>query len=589
MSWILGCINKYENQELDLSLFLKRKDILFNFKTNKLHLLAGGNKSNLHYKTENDLILNSSTNWLVIGIGMKSTNNSSILFNNDEWDRFIENPILENINGHFVILKWNVQSMYIYTDVLGMRDIYLLDTKDKIFFSTRIDWIAHFNKININYKEFGSRWLLLNQLSKKSIFENVVRIVAGKSASINFNDNSIQYEDYNWLPNLNGNIFSESEFKYNLKNILFIRERNNIKNISISLSGGLDSRVLLSLLLNSSNIKWNTFNIGDLKHPDSIVVKKITDKLKIEHLQIIPDFDFQNSIIDNLIDFSAQSLVSNPISKFLQLGNYNLVQKYDSIVIDGGFGEIWRREFFNKIIWQDRKAKNIYNKNFLLNKLSNFRADIFNNDLLNIMKQGCEEQLEEIYDLFPTINDIGLENWFDLLAIKIKLPNYFLHEQSRTDNFVQSFTAFIQISLLKNLFLLPNEIKKNRKLFKNIINDNFFSKQNYMTSINKFPLVKGDVIYPFYFNSFQMRIWSMIQKKILKKNFIDDIVPTFFNKYKSYVFDLLNSKDIKYSEIYDFDKVNKLINNYYNGNSNLLNSLDWFLSFELFRQGIENK
>ncbi|MDZ7623678.1 MAG: hypothetical protein U5J96_04415 [Ignavibacteriaceae bacterium] len=103
--------------------------------------------------------------------------------------------------------------------------------------------------------------------------------------------------------------------------------------------------------------------------------------------------------IDKLIElvktYSIQSVVTNPVSSILNLRFYDRLADQNRIIIDGGFGEIWRRAFANRLL--------LVGKNSLLKKdsksVSGFlrysRADIFAEEALIEMENGVIEQLDE--------------------------------------------------------------------------------------------------------------------------------------------------------------------------------------------------
>ena len=73
-------------------------------------------------------------------------------------------------------------------------------------------------------------------------------------------------------------------FGTTLKKLLSINERK----ISLSLSGGLDSRLLLSCLANKNSELWETHTFGDPNHPDSKIASQLLSSLNLKN-KIIDD------------------------------------------------------------------------------------------------------------------------------------------------------------------------------------------------------------------------------------------------------------------------------------------------------------
>ncbi len=541
---------------------------MFEYSSNKLHIFAGGNRSNLFFNSPQ----NGKDGWVISGIGLKADEYESSIFTKNDWSNHLDN--LNNINGHFILVKWNNEKITFESDPIGLRDIYISEGENEIVFSTRVDWLAKSHKLKINFDEFGSRWLLFNQISNSSVFFKTDRIVAGKKVSISLNENRRTNYSYNWLPDKQGQMIGVDDYLKKLKPLIFIEEKP-----SLGLSGGMDSRVLLSYLL-KENIKFDTFTFGSISHPDSLMAHKIVKDFNLSHKQYNAELPSIDKLISKIKEYTTLTIVNNASSAIFQSLNYSLMNNQHSVLIDGCFGEIFRREFFYKLYFNGKK--------FLLNKDAKgiiphillHHADIFNEDINNLMIGGIEKKLLYWFENLPSVEEIGIENWLDLFALKTRMPNYFLHEQTIIDNVVTSIMPFAQLNLLKTLFNIPIPLRKNGKLLRQII------KQNY-SFLEKYPLVKGNSTYPYYFNSFQSRLLSYVRKKTNKNIYRDNSRDKLLNLLKPYILDISSSQTFKNSEIYNPKKIIEIINNYYRGNLTYGYSLDWWLSFELFRLNIE--
>ena len=530
-------------------------------------MLAGGNKNNLFLNPPQ----NGEDGWIVSGIGIKPNKHNSSIFTEKDWSNNLDT--LNNIDGHFVLVKWNNEKLFIETDPIGLRDIYISENENEILFSTRVDWLAKAHKLKINFNEFGSRWLLFNQISNDSVFFDVERIVAGKKASISLNGHDVKYYNYNWLPDEQTKEIEIDEFSEILKPLIFIGDK-----LSLGLSGGMDSRILLSFLL-GEKINFGTFTFGSPDHPDSLMAETLVKDFNLQHKRYNAELPSIEDLITKIKEYSTQTVVNNGASAIFQSLNYSLMHNKHSVLIDGCFGEIYRREFFYRLYFKGKK--HILNKNAkeIIPHIALPHADIFNNDINKLMSESIEAKLDFWFASLPSAEKIGIENWLDLFAIKTRMPNYFLHEQNIIDNAVTSVMPFAQLSLLKTLFNIPVSYRKNGKLLRKLL------KKNYPI-LEKYPLVKGNSTHPYYFNSFQSRILSQLRKKTNKNIYQDNSRDILLNKLKPYILDISSLLDFKNSEIYDTQKVKKIIDGYYKGNSNYGYALDWWLSFELFRQNI---
>jgi len=478
-----------------------------------------------------------------------------------------------------VAISWDNNYATIQSDVLGLRDIYIGENEDGIFFSTNVVWLSKLINLEIDFNEFSSRWLLFNQISDKSIFKGIHRIVAGKKVIINLSNNlNIEYKDYNWLPSSIKKEFGVEEYSAKLSSLIYLNLSKE-KHLSLSLSGGMDSRVILSYLLKNKEINFDTHTFGDPNHPDSEIARSIAKGFGIGHEQFSQGIHDAEKSIEDIREYTSQTLVNNAASAVLQLQNYSYLKGRNVVLIDGGFGEIWRREFFYKLYLRGKKALLEGDVKKIIPHLMLHRADIFNNETSEVMAHGIEAQLNELFTKLPSIRKDSIGNWLDVFAIKTRLTNYYSHEQARLDNYLTSVMPFLQPSIMMDLFNMPTSLRQNGKLFRKIIKSN-------SPELEKYALAKGISTHPYFLNSLQSRIWGIARKKLGFVSYQNKNSDILLKNLKEYVFDAVNSRAVKETSYYDYTKVKNIVDRYYNGDLSYSGELDWWLSFELFRQSI---
>lgn len=581
MSWVLGTINNYN--DLTEHNKITKNNPIYSIYEPPISIYVGGN-SNTCYLNHN---IDTKKGWAVVGVGIIEDSNGFKLMDKYSWkDILEENSFNTNeIFGHYIIIRWDARNLHITTDRLGLRDIYISKLHNKILFSTRLDWLARFIDTEIDFKVFGSRWLLFNQISSDSVLTKATRISGGESVTIDLKNLQWVLRKDDFIPIMkSGNTHNPIEdFSCRLDKIIQVPFNSN-NNLSLSLSGGMDSRVLLSSLLKNAKMNlWDTHTFGNNNHPDSIISNKIADQFKFTHKNINRDMPSVEDCVNELIDYCGQTIVNNSASAILQLNNYQLLRNWnDKTIVDGGFGEIWRREFFNRLFIKGKSA--LVNREYenVLVHLKLPRADIFTEDINNLMHVGCKEQLENIFEELPSMQELDVENWLDLFAIKTRLLNYYSHEQARLDSIIKSYMPFIQIPLLNNLFTTPIEIRKNAKLYRHIIKNNY-------SPLSKFWLAKGSTSHPFPLTMIQSRLWNMLSKKLNLNQYNDNSTIIFLKYLNEYINDIMRSKSLQECGFYDHKKIKMMLDNF-NSNPHLLaHNLDWLLSFEIFRKTIFDK
>lgn len=575
MSWIIGTVGRC-SVELIKKIKILSANKLTEYRDLNFYIAAGGNKKTCLFKI-NDTI---KDNFITAGIGIKP-GVQPCLMNILDWENVSCSDFYRDLDGHFVCVRWSQNEVKVFTDVLGLRDIYLAKlSNDCIVFSTRGDWLSKICETGINFKEFGSRWLLINQLSPNSIFNSIERVSGGTNVSINRFNQDLTIQKYNWLPFIESEADSADEVSRCFSKLITLPNEIN-KKISLSLSGGMDSRVMLSYLLKAGKNNWYTHTFGNLDNPDSKIARQIAIDAGFEHERIDMDFPDIDQFISELKEYVAQTNVNNAVSGYLQLRNYKKLIDRNEVIVDGGFGEIWRREFLNRLLIRGKNELPSGNVNTIVKYLRIHRANIFKEDINRELLAGCVEQLVTVINTLPSYKSIRLENWIDLLAIKTRLSNYYSPAQIHLDGWVFSYMPFIQPSVLKNLFAVPLAQRKNGKFFRRIIEKNY-------CALEKYNLAKGNITHPFDLNTLQTRLWILANKKLRPKKFEDQTQMNLINSLSTFIQDTISSSMVKDCGLYDYPKLLRLSTSIYNGNAgnNDIQELDWWLSFELFRQGI---
>jgi hypothetical protein len=570
MSWFFGYCAKHTFNPEQISKFHPKA--ISCYKNANYYLAVGGNP-NLIF-TNGD---NYDFKFVVCGLGIFE--NAEGFLNGEDWTQILNDYPngIDNLNGHFcgVLIKDN--SIHLFTDILGLREVHILESKEGWYFSTRLDWLLKIQNCEINFHEFSSRWLLMNQISHNSIIKNIDRLICGAQAVIK--NDEIKIKKNNWLPKTSGK-FTVEDYKEKLKSFVLLGKENNLR-ISLNLSGGLDSRVILSFLLNSDYEKWNCNTFITDAAADTEIAKKIASDFNISFTQYENDSVNKNveEIINELFEYIGATYITESAFSAQILSNYaNMPQ--DELIIDGGFGEIWRREFLLRLFYYG--GKDIEGKNFqkVSQYLENSRANIFSDDINKIMNEGIINQLEDINEKLPNVKEIGLENWLDIFSVKTRLVNYYSAEQARLDSIISSYMPFAQLDLLNELLNLSVNERKDFKLFKEILFSN--SKK-----LSKYKLAKGNISYPFYFSSIMKRIYFKINAKI-KKDEGQKFLDKFLEVLREFVMDSLLSGSAKTYAPYDYQRVYNNVTSYYKGNTSLKNFVNWFITFEIFRQIVDN-
>jgi hypothetical protein len=347
--------------------------------------------------------------------------------------------------------------------------------------------------------------------------------------------------------------------------------------VSLGLSGGLDSRVLFSSCRRKDK-PFEVFTFGDAQEPDVQVAKQIavSEGVPISHFDDpVPDAD---SCVEMMKEYAAVACINMPVSSIIRLRYFDRLRHRKRLMIDGGFGELSRRQYLNRLYWKGKKALLSNDVQSIVPYLMVPRAHVFTEEVERSMRLGLEEELTNTLMNMPPSREFGIGNFLDLLAIRTRVPNWGSAEQARLDAQVVNYMPFVQPSLLRNVFALPVSLRANGKLFRRFI-------RMKMPSLASFPLVKGDTTYPFRLNTVEAWMWTKAKTK-LGLRYQDTTRAKILDKIRSFVLDAVESHSVKSLGVYDYKAIRQLVFGYYDGRHEMAGAVDWWLTFELWRQSV---
>ena len=578
MSWLFGICGEYFPTDVDFFKSIHSVPLHL-IQSQKIYIAAGGLKETCLCGSFPATPGQQKVGWLVCGLGIQQRDGRFSLMSQTDWETALADNAFssQQLNGHFAVLKWNGAQVSCFTDQLGIRNLYLTQTERFTAFSTRLDWIARLQpNCEIDWNQLGGRWLLINQLSTESILTHTVRLAQGGSAVCT--PQSISFKNQPWEQNFASNAAKE-DIASTLSNLTGPPFQTG-KTVSLALSGGLDSRLLLSILLSSNHKNWCLHSFGNPGHPDVQVPLRIAADLGIQHT-FIETALFEPHTYPNLLrDYIGQTMLAAPVSGIIRLHFYATLHRQNKIVIDGAKGEIARRRFLNRLLITKRKALLAGGAEDIYPHLKAHRSSIFNRDMVKVMKDGAYQQIERLWNNMPSIREIGMGNWLDLMTIRTRYPNLSA-EQGCGDELFVSYMPYAQPAFVRQALNLPLTKRKNGRLFRRILRSN-------CPQLTHFPLVEGGTLYPYPFTTIPASLWTKMKQR-LGYTFRDNTSQNFLDNLEEFIQDTVHSSEIKLVEFYNYPAILKMVSEYYQGNKRYTSELDWWLAFEIWRQTIFKK
>ncbi len=514
--------------------------------------------------------------WVVVGLGIRREGGICKFLEAEDWASLLAAPApeLDKLDGHFAALRWGEGVLEGFTDGLGLRSFYLAQTESSVVLSTRLDWAARCcNRSALDFEAFGSHWLAFNQFGLRGLAQGIEKV--GPGGRVVWGREGVEVRSTPWEPP-QGDKGAEARLLASLSGLLHPHMAPDA-GLSLALSGGLDSRLLLALL-NPPPETLSLHVFGDPGHPDAQVAARLAARKALPLIHFgtaLPNLD---ETVALLAGYAAETCASTPASTCLRLRAYPTLHARRRICIDGFFGEIGRRQYFNRLLLRGGKALCEGNGKTLAPFFRFHRAGVFLDDIHQEMEKGLAQDLETLWTSMPDPQRIGPAAFADLLAVRTRLPGFAGYEQARMDSEVVSYMPFAQPSFLRDILNAPAALKQNGRLFRRII-------RTRDPSLMQFPLVKGDTTYPFRFPTLPAWAWTKAKRR-LGFRYEDRTATEFLLHLAPFVRDLVHSHDVQSYTPYDAPRLVALVEQFYAGRHDRAAQVDWWLSFEMWRRSL---
>lgn len=479
-----------------------------------------------------------------------------------------------HLEGHYAILEWkwggNSSSISITLDRLGIRPVYIYKQATKgeapvFYFSTRLDWLSKIMAHpTLNASALGSFWFNLNQITSAPFLNNVIKPDGGTTTLIDSQGiQTEKSEDITFRQT-----FEEERFTAILAQIS--NPETPLTN-SISLSGGLDSRVIIAL----THGEYHTHSFGKKSDLDVLMARKIAKKVgSIHHECIINPLTFKANRIE-IVDFVVQTQGTSACSDSYLWNIMSVLHDQDIFITDGGFGEIHRRQFLEKLTFLKKDCSQITQAD-LVKALAHEKPAFFCKDFYHQLSQKREEGIWKKWQQACQNAENSIEKAADLFSLSTRIKNISAMNQGWFDSHITNYMPFIQPSVLASTLLIDPALKSNGKVFRNIIRQH--------SSLHKLPLVKEGITYPFNLPSIAQKL-MLKANKLFKRSSGVGFRNDFLNLNKEYILDRLHAQETRSEALYDYDKIYNNVTSFYDpkNSTNEAQFVMTWLTFDIFK------
>jgi len=431
----------------------------------------------------------------------------------------------ENLNGIYqcVIINEEKRKIYIINDRFGFHQLFYFSSNDILFLSDNFWEVVKEAKITDIDETSLLEFLQYRFVSGKyTLAKDIFCIEPSSIYSINYSAHNFQIEreiywHFSYTPTIDSKSIAEEKIYYNLNKIIS-RYKKSIfenKNIGINLTGGLDSRFILGLLIRNEIPKEKIFSytFGSSTCEDIKIAKNISSFLNINHHEEIfddyfTDFFDKDSIDNILYDLGFYTYYFQGYG-FKKLNKNNTGIDFLLSGFDGFFVSLYAsREIFEATDYH-QIADIIYNVNATM--LSETDSNIISRQNFQSIKQKLidriiNEQIDKAQDPVSIYYNWTLKN----RNRKYLLANYEI--QNKNAVHLLQYYDYEFVDLMSNMSpsMIINQVPYTNSMYKNVFSEDLFN-------LRTIPIEKRGVFYQSGDDFLEKKKPRITPKKIVSK------------------------------------------------------------------------
>lgn len=270
---------------------------------------------------------------------------------------FSNSNLFEEIKGIFTLIHIQNSQLHIYNDHLGMSKYFFTNDISEIILTDSLYALLEIKAKSVLDNNSLSEYYIFNYLlNGRTFYKDVFYSVPSSKLSVI--NNKFIYEKYfdiiDYISKGRNNLLKEETFTSISKTFVKIVEqyaKSSETKLSLSLTAGLDSRIILGSLIESGTIDFDSFTFGKAESYDVKYAKIIAEKSGIIHKHLYPGNNFFDNF-ENIADKTfrlGETLVS--IYRSHRLDAYlNLGKESKSIIMGLAGSDLVRGIGFDRLI-----------------------------------------------------------------------------------------------------------------------------------------------------------------------------------------------------------------------------------------------
>lgn len=380
----------------------------------------------------------------------------------DGFHEHLIEPWLVNTDGEFVVVLINhsANKILIFNDIFGRLPVYYSKNNGTIVISREISFVRSICEAIENDHFAVTSTILFGYVpGNKTLWNNILRMQYNTFILLDLDDNAMRIEEGERLIIQNNTAdekISDDQL-FDLLNEAIINRINCMQNPVLSLSGGLDSR-LIAGCLSKNKIEIPSFTYsesGGSADDDLESVIKIVKLLKINDKHKIIDLDpVSNNSLETLLK-TKQGLNYLGMGFIIPFLNYFKDNNLQQITGDGG----------DKILADLMPSIPLRNELDFLNYLLENHSIIPLEKALQITSMCKKDFFAELMHIVNAYRAMNYEEMYAQFLIHERAFVWLFEGEDRNRYFSWTTTPFYSPDFALKAIRIPMKIKKQGKLF----------------------------------------------------------------------------------------------------------------------------
>ncbi len=488
---------------------------------------------------------------------------------------FISKNLLEHIkdfNGIFtcLIISEKTKKIYIFNDRFGFHSLFIHRNNSELIISNNFWKVSdQMPKAEVNELAFEEMLHFRHVLGETTTIKNIFNTQPASFYSINFRNFPIsltrnEYWNLEYKPEKISPQKGESDIYKTLDSIIK-KYKNKVfqdKNIGLNLTGGIDSRFLLGLIIQNQIKKEriNCYTYGDKDCLDIKITEQITAQINIRHKAAVFESPFYSFFsVDTINELNQKTGHSNYYFQAYGVSKLNKDYKYIDYLLTGADGYSFGLFITNELLDIDTKDALIA---YIIKK---FATILPSETISQIQRKKSVNAIKEelIKKISSQINEDKsfISSYFSWI-LKHRIKNYILSIYDLMNENTKLLLPFYDYKFIDLMLKLPIELLKDQNAYVNAMNKFVFKDE--LLYLNQ-AAIEQRCFYKKENNFILKTVKPGILARILSKTLaLPEKGSTFkiyetFKKHEDEVFRLINNVLINESVVFNNMEISKLI------------------------------